>query len=64
MADLYGIWLYAAHYGYGVIMELVVDLSDQFVVHYIVIVIVKASAVLSVVAVVRHIHVRRNSSGK
>ncbi len=64
MADLYTIWLYATHYGYGVIMELVVDLSDQFVVHYIVIVIVKASAVSSVVAVVRHIHVRRNSSGK
>lgn len=59
MTDFYTIWLLVMHYGYGVVAEFVIDLGDQFVIHFIVVVILKAGAISGVVAVARHIHIRR-----
>jgi hypothetical protein len=36
MMEFHTIWLIVTHYGYDAIVELVVDLGDHFITHYVV----------------------------
>ena len=62
MMNIQTVWLFVVHYGYTAVIEFVVELGDQFVTHFYMVLVLKAGAVhVGWIAVKR---VRKYRAGK
>lgn len=62
MIEFQAIWLIVVHYGHEAVIEFIVEIGDQFVTHYFLVLVLKVGAVHGVYLAVKH--VRKHRAGK